>query len=131
MDIVKANKYLESENEKYTEAFVEIEKSFWPSRDDGKKPNKMFRNKDFLVQVYRECPKYTRLTVNRTLLVDHGRWLDGITWDELQDIKSKIGYGHLDAVEVYPKDVDIVNVANMRHLVVLPKDHNLPFVWRK
>lgn len=33
------------------------------------------------------------------------------------------------AVEIYPAERDIVNVANMRHLWVLPE--RLPFGWRR
>lgn len=41
---------------------------------------------------------------------------DGITWDELHDIKSKCGFGEFDAVEFYPRDKDVLNTANIRHL---------------
>jgi hypothetical protein len=36
--------------------------------------------------------------------------------------------GDKDAVEIYPADKDIVNVANMRHLIVLPAP--FPYTWR-
>lgn len=45
------------------------------------------------------------------------------------DIKRQLGYGDFDAVEVYPKDNDVVNVANIRHLFIL--NEPLPFIWRK
>ena len=48
---------------------------------------------------------------------------------ELQDIKRQAGLGDYMAVEIYPKDRDIVNVANMRHLWVLRDP--LQFGWRK
>jgi hypothetical protein len=47
------------------------------------------------------------------------RWADGITWDTLQLLKRECGHGERWAVEVYPPDTDIVNVANMRHLWLL------------
>ena len=47
---------------------------------------------------------------------------------KLQEIKNTIGYKDKFAVEVYPAENDIVNVANMRHLWVLPKP--LGFEWR-
>lgn len=59
-----------------------------------------------------------RLTVNRRELQANGSWKDGITWDELQLVKSDCGFGNYDAVEVYPADDKLVNVANMRHLWV-------------
>jgi len=68
-----------------------------------------------------------RLTVNRTAMRPDGEWEDGITWDELQAIKREIGYGDYYAIEVYPKDADLVDLANMRHLWVPAED--LPYGW--
>lgn len=83
----------------------------------------------FLVQVYREEKGVTRLSVTKigesTLDRD---FPDGISWDELNKIKIEVGFGNFDAVEVYPKQKDVVNVANMRHLWIL--DKSLSFAWR-
>ncbi|EOG1815585.1 hypothetical protein ACK3RA_000943 [Enterobacter hormaechei] len=49
--------------------------------------------------------------------------------DALQEIKSAVGYGDRDAVEIYPRDSDVVNVANMRHLWITPEP--IAFAWRK
>lgn len=57
-----------------------------------------------------------------------GRWVDGISWDDLQRLKREAGYGESDAVEVYPADSDVVNVANMRHLWIL--ETPIRFAWR-
>lgn len=43
---------------------------------------------------------------------------DGIKWEELQDIKNKCGFSAFDAVEFYPKDGDVINTANYRHLYI-------------
>lgn len=87
-----------------------------------------FRSENFLAQVYREGD-YIRISVNTAKIDKNGtQWKDGIAWDDLQRIKSEIGYGDKAAVEVYPPDDKVVNVANMRHLFVLPE---LPaFMWR-
>lgn len=45
--------------------------------------------------------------------------MDQITWDQLQTIKSELGFGDWYAVEVYPANADLVNDANMRHLWML------------
>ena len=58
-----------------------------------------------------------------------GRWKDGISWDALQEIKSAVGYGDRDAVEIFPAQKDLVNVANMRHLWIVPE--SIPFAWRR
>lgn len=90
----------------------------------------VWRSRNFLVQVFAESPGIVRASINRTAVNSgNGRWVDGITWDEMQQVKREIGRGHLDAVEVFPSDRDIVNVANMRHLFIF--DDPLPYVWRK
>jgi hypothetical protein len=88
----------------------------------------IFRNKNFLAQVYKEKTSI-RISVNRTKLNGKGAWSDDISWDELQEIKRQIGFGNMMAVEVYPKDSDIVNVANMRHLWLVDDETNIG--WRK
>lgn len=63
-----------------------------------------------------------RLSVNRTRLnPTNGAWLSGISWDELYRVKNECGFGDLDAIEVYPAESRLVNVANMRHLWVMEK----------
>jgi len=43
---------------------------------------------------------------------------DGITWDELQRIKNACGFEDKDAIEFYPKQSDVINTANFRHLYI-------------
>lgn len=90
-------------------------------------PVAVWRSRGFLVQKYlAPAPAIARLSVLRTTLAGE-RWQDGITWDELQQIKNELGYFAHTAVEVFPPMRDVVNVANIRHLWVL--DGPLPFAW--
>lgn len=57
-----------------------------------------------------------------------GEYKDEITWDELQRLKREAGFGDRWAVELFPEDVHIVNVANMRHLWLLPEPPT--YGWR-
>lgn len=103
----------------------------WRDRDDLP-PGliEVWRSRDFLVQVYAERPGMVRASINRTTLSGpKGRWIDGISWDELQRIKREIGRGEQDAVEIYPADKDVVNVANMRHIFIM--DAPLDYAWRR
>ncbi len=59
----------------------------------------------------------------------NGDWAANITWEELQAIKNRIGYADKTAVEIFPAEKDTVNVANMRHLWILPE--SLTFGWKK
>ena len=63
-------------------------------------PVELWRSKTFLVQVFRKN-NVERLSVSRC---------------------------ELEAVEVYPPDVDVVNVANIRHLWIPPE--GMPFTWK-
>ena len=102
---------------------VDIPSELWPTGRDNYDPKrfKVLRNRNFLVQLFNEKDDVVRVSVTKSQLGMGRTFADGISWDELQDIKRMCGYGNLMAVEVYPRDVDIINVANMRHLWVLPE----------
>tara|TARA_B100002049_G_scaffold223617_1_gene194315 strand:+ start:15932 stop:16261 length:330 start_codon:yes stop_codon:yes gene_type:complete len=103
--------------------FKEIPKSEWPSQQ--KNLTRVFINKDFLVQEFDEGT-VTRLSICCTKRKG-SKWADGITWDQLNSIKSAIGFAKEFAVECYPEEKNIVNVANMRHLWIMKE--RLPFAW--
>lgn len=48
----------------------------------------------------------------------------------LAQVYEEAGYGDRDAFEAYPRQADVVNVANMRHLWVLPEGELLAGIWR-
>lgn len=123
---------LELDNAKLPTTLQPIPEYEWPTYPAGasKKPYAVLRSRLFLVQCYAEHDGISRLSVARTIIEPTtGRWKDGISWEELQDIKRQVGLGDYMAVEIYPADKDIVNVANMRHLWVLRDP--LPFGWKK
>lgn len=80
----------------------------------------MFRSRSHIAVVYCEAPGRLRLSVCRARLNDDGQFEDGLTWDELQEVKRQAGFGDMWAVEVYPAAARVVNVANQRHLWLLP-----------
>lgn len=129
--IQQARDYLYFENNKYPkDRMVEIPRDQWPKRTEDSKANPIavWRNKYFLVQVYNEGSR-TRITVCRTMIDASGNYQEDIQWQQLQDVKRMIGFGDRDAVEIFPNEKDVVNVANMRHLWLLEPDE-LPFIWR-
>lgn len=122
---------LARENDKLPSALVAVPESQWPERHPPRLV-KVWRSRDFLVQEY--APETVgmprRLSIcTSSINVNAGRWEDGITWDDLQRLKREAGYGDIDAVEIYPKDCDTVNVANLRHLWLM--DAPIMFAWRK
>jgi hypothetical protein len=120
--------YIEAENKKYTDELKPIDFQGL----DRKMPPEcigVWRSNRFLVQLYAPKDGAQRITISRTMIDKQtGNWLEGITWDEIQDIKRKLGFGDCFAVEIYPADADVVNVANMRHIWMIDP---LPFAWRK
>lgn len=118
---------LERENARYPTALKIVPREDWPN--PAAPQLRVLRSRDFLVQEFAaDSPAAVRLSVCRTSLAGD-RWQDGITWDELQRLKRECGYGDRDAIEVFPADVDVVNVANMRHLWVMAEP--VPCAWRK
>ena len=89
-----------------------------------------WRSREFMVQLFAEPGGIVRMSVNRTDW-DFKRksWKEGVSWDDLQRLKAECGYGERTAVEVFPPDSKIVNVANMRHLWIYPEGRSLSFVW--
>lgn len=122
---------LARENAKRPAHLEPVPRVLWPERA-ANSPHlvAVWRSRDYLVQVFDEGNNVTRLSINRTML-HADRWLDDIPWDDLQRLKREAGFGELDAVEVFPPDLDLVNVANMRHLWVFTDGLRLPFAWRR
>ena len=118
---------LEKENAKLPTYLQQVPPEQWP----GFKPPdlvEVWRSRNFLVQIYTEPAGYQRMSICRSTH-NGDSWVDQVTWDELMRLKRECGRGDRDAVEVFPADRDIVNVANMRHLFFPPTD--LPFKWKK
>ncbi len=127
--LVAKRNVLRRENAKYGASMVVIPKEQWPPSGGKVEPVRVFRSRDFLCQEFIEAGA-TRLSICRAELdMKTGRWRDGITWDELMQVKRQCGYGNAWAVEIFPPDAEVVNVANMRHLFVVPTAPS--FAWRK
>lgn len=117
--------YLRQENCALTADLLPIEVSTSRGADG---PIAAWRSNRFLVQLFNDSGTQ-RITINRAAIDEKtGRWLDGITWDEIQAIKRQIGFGERYAVELYPADADVVNVANMRHIWLVDAP---AFAWRR
>lgn len=98
----------------------------WPHVPAGLR--EVWKSKKFLVQIYAASNDMERMTVCRTEQAGD-RFKDGITWDDLQRLKDECGRGDFDALELYPRNRDLVNVANMRHLWIMAEP--VSFGWRK
>lgn len=120
-------KYIKQQNDKMPRRLQEIPRELWPENSPAG-ILRVLRSRFFLVQVYQAAePALVRLTVNKTTY-DGKTYVDGISWEELQAIKRDCGYAENDAVEIFPNDRDVINVANMRHLWVMSEP--VSFAWR-
>lgn len=121
---------LERENAKRPAVLREVPRDMWPINGpvDASR-SRVWLSRSFLVQEFVASNGAAfRLSVSRTTH-NGDRWAENITWDELMQIKRECGYANADAVEIYPSDADVVNVANMRHLWIV--EGFIPFKWRK
>jgi hypothetical protein len=86
----------------------------------------VWRSSQFLAQLFGTEKGACRLTVSRCEITREGDWRADISWEELMEVKSQCGFGKDWAVEIFPPDAHVVNVANMRHLWVTAKPE---FAW--
>ena len=81
----------------------------------------VWRNKKFTVMVW-NVPAGKKLSISRNTWDSHTRrYTDGITWDEIMEIKRGVGFGDKNAIEFYPPDDEVINIANVRHIWILPE----------
>lgn len=128
-ELKQQRRRLREENAKWPPHPVSVPAELWPNTFTEIERVAVWRSKHFVIQLFAEVDGAQRLTISRPEMKGDGTWRDDISWDELQRIKSQIGLGDRDAVEIYPADQDVVNVANMRHLWLVKEP--LPFQWRR
>lgn len=121
---------LQRDNQAWPITLREIPREAWPdAMQAAANLQRVWRSHDFLVQQFEAPePATCRLSVCRTQQLG-ATWVGDISWDELQDLKTQAGFGFSFAVEVYPSALDVVNVANMRHLWILAEAP--AFAWRR
>ncbi len=80
----------------------------------------VWRSKKFTVMVW-NVPADTKISIQRNEWnPSTRRYADGITWDEIMEIKRDIGLGESTGVEFFPADTDVINIANVRHIWFFP-----------
>lgn len=72
------------------------------------------------------CVGITRTTAKNIRQFNDRRYRPAITWDQLQQIKDMLWPQRI-AIEFFPPKKEIVNVAPMRWLWVLPTGFGFPF----
>jgi hypothetical protein len=111
---------MERENRRWPEQLQAVPKAQWPFDPfEHAERVAMYRSRRFLVQIFSESG-FIRLTISRTEWDPSANaFRDGIRWEDLQRLKAEAGYPDAWAVEVFPPEIEIINVAPMRHLWIL------------
>lgn len=124
---------MKRDNLQWPVKLADVPRASWPAEvfEDCAPRLQVMRSRTFLVQIFAEDGGMLRLSINRTEWDERqNRFREDIAWDDLQRLKAEAGFGDRLAVETFPPDRLIVNVANMRHLWVMPAGaERLPFVW--
>lgn len=131
---------IQQENLKWPLKLVQVSPDLWKPQDTTVRlktgnadPSPMidvWRSRSLVVQVYDIGNGLLRLSMHRTEWDNHlGRFKDGLSWDRLQTVKDDLGYGDRVGLEVYPPNDLMVNIANIRHMVLLPAGEIPSYVW--
>jgi len=112
----------------FPKVLTRIPKESWPKTTSRLIPDECWHSQEFLVQIFKQENQPIRLSILRTVMDADGSWKAGITWDELQQVKAAVGFRDEWAVEIYPPDDEVANVANIRHLWIVPAPE---FAWKK
>lgn len=123
-DLVARRKAMHAESLRWGTTLRELPRSEWP--DNPVPPIRAWRSRAFLVMEYAAKDGASRLTLCRCQLADDGDWRQDISWDDIQRLKRECGYSTRCAVELYPPDANVVNVANMRHIWLIDPP---AFMW--
>lgn len=125
-----ARAYLREQNKKWPMRLAVVPREEWPNAMLAMRaaPDAVWRSRTILVQRYPKSNGAIRLSISRTEMEEGGGWAQDLSWERLQEIKEELGYGPMCAVEIFPPEADVVNVANMRHLWIV--DHAPDFMWR-
>lgn len=88
----------------------------------GRAPDKVYQNGQFIIQVFEENNAWNA----KKVMI---RWLDArpeIPWAILQKIKNDLFGAEVTALEVFPKESNKVDVANMYWIWILPEGFDCP-----
>lgn len=129
MTLRDARRYLHETSKAYPNHLVPVAKEKWPQMDLKFPPVQVWRSRALVVQIYARQDGGTRVSVNRAELEAEHKWKDGLTWDDLQRVKGEIGFGDAWAVEIFPPENSVVNVANIRHLWIISEAP--AFAWKR
>ncbi|HYX39940.1 MAG TPA: hypothetical protein VE954_43140 [Oligoflexus sp.] len=88
-------------------------------------------SRSYLVQIFHLNSQWECIAIIRNAFDGHfTRYLDGITWDKIQELKAQCGRGEFEAMELFPADADVQDVSH-RYIWVKRRGsliEDMPFV---
>lgn len=92
--------------DRYPETLVKV-----PMAQGPKAPKEVWMSRGYLVQIFDVNAEWEVMAVSRNAFDGHfTRFLDGISWHKMQELKSECGRAGSEAIELYPADDDIQSV---------------------
>lgn len=85
------------------------------------------KGNDFVVMTRTVDTEWGEVT-HATISTPNGR---DITWAEKQSIKNEIFGNETQAIEIFPKESELVDEADMYHIWILPESMKLPLSLRE
>lgn len=127
-------KQVEDERQKMPDHLVKVDLKSYYEGDPAKDGiTEIWVSNSFRLAVFVHADGTEQLNIHRTH-IDHENdaWKDGITWDEMMELKRQCGRGERDFFEWFPRDSNIVNNGNFRHLWLANEDGKIPaFLFEK
>ncbi len=93
------NHAIQRESNKFATELQQLPEEQWPEYRPANL-KEVWRSREFLVMVYAATSGIERLSIIRSQFTNNDNWKDGITWDELQQLKHECGRGDKFAVEI-------------------------------
>lgn len=110
-----------------TREAIERHMSFNGARRESRLPDQVFQNNLFVVQVFNVMCAWGPV---KKLMIRRGDALPNHNWNHLQRIKNEIFGEDAVALEVYPKQKNLTDVANLYWLWILPDGFDCPIEMR-
>lgn len=100
-------------SKEFTNTLIEISKEYWPKMKPPKGMTRVFRNNQFIVEVFdNETDPFDGMDAVK-VLVRHNTGKPVVQWSHLQDIKNQIFGEEALAVQYLPPVSKLVDQANM------------------
>lgn len=103
---------------------VEVPETKWPALPGPRRVVRFWANNKYTCMEY--PPRRTEFGIVRRLLIQRVTAERIARWEPLQRIKNEVVGTATLAIEVYPREDDVVNDCHVYHLWVLPEGYPLP-----